>query len=258
MNIPTLMYHDVVTDADWDSSGFAGEAASHYKFARAEFARHLAALAASGLRFSAVTAPGFDADDVCLLTFDDGGKSAVEIASLLDGHGMIGHFFITTRRIGTPGFVSAADIAALHGGGHVVGSHSHTHPAEISRLAPAVLDAEWRQSVDRLAQILGSAVTVASVPGGFFAPAVARSAAAAGIRQLFTSEPVVRIHWQGDCRVLGRYALWRGMSAAQALALARGSGAARQRQWLVWNVKKPLKRWARPLYQFVRQTVRGT
>ena len=34
-----------------------------------------------------------------------------------------------------------------------------------------------------------------------------------------------------------------------------GSGVARQHQWLAWNLKKLLKRWARPLYRWVRRTL---
>jgi peptidoglycan/xylan/chitin deacetylase (PgdA/CDA1 family) len=135
-----------------------------------------------------------------------------------------------------------------------VGSHSHTHPAEISRLSLAELQREWRQSVDILSGLLGVPVTVASVPGGFYSPQVAQAAAAAGVRYLFTSEPTVRTHVVDGCLILGRYTLWRGIPAQRALALALGSGVARQRQWLAWNLKKPLKRWARPLYRWVRRS----
>lgn len=251
MNHAALMYHDVVTRGREDASGFPGAAAAHYKLDEAAFARHVRTLAGSGLRFPAVTAPPGAA--ACYLTFDDGGRSAAGIADALDVHGMVGHFLVTTGRIATPGFLDAAAIRRLAVGGHVVGSHSHTHPAEISRLPAAALDAEWRLSVDRLQQILGREVTVASVPGGFYSHAVARAAAAAGIRWLFTSEPTMRPHAVDGCRVLGRYTLWRGMSATDALALALGRAALRQRQWLGWNLKKPLKRCARPVYQRVRR-----
>ena len=56
----------------------------------------------------------------------------------------------------------------------------------------------------------------------------------------------------GDCLVVGRYALWRGMSASVAVALANGDGIARMRQWLLWNTKKPLKRFAGPVYRLLR------
>lgn len=255
MKIPTLMYHDVVGAGQADASGFPGGAAAHYKLDVAEFDAHLETLAASGSRFAAVTDTPAANPGNCLLTFDDGGASAVTIASALTRQGMTGHFLVTTAQIGQPGFVSAADVQALHAAGHVVGSHSHTHPAEISRLTAIDLEREWRQSVDILSGLLGVPVTVASVPGGFYSLPVAQAAAAAGIRFLFTSEPTVRSHVVDGCLVLGRYTLWRGMAAQRALDLALGSGVARQRQWLAWNLKKPLKRWARPIYRWVRRTL---
>jgi peptidoglycan/xylan/chitin deacetylase (PgdA/CDA1 family) len=246
------MYHDVVAPGQADTSGFPGGAAAHYKLDVAEFDAHLAALAGSGLRFAAVADAAAGNSRDCLLTFDDGGASAVAIAAALARRGMVGHFLITTAQIGQPGFVSAADVLALRAGGHVVGSHSHTHPAEISQLDAAALKAEWTRSVDQLTALLGAPVTVASVPGGFYSPPVARAAAAAGIRYLFTSEPTVRTQRVDGCLVLGRYTLWRGMPPQRAIALASGVGTTRQRQWLTWNLKKPLKRWARPVYRWVR------
>ncbi|WP_199099436.1 polysaccharide deacetylase family protein [Dyella sp. ASV21] len=253
MSMPVLMYHDVVDAGMPDQSGFPGAAAAHYKLDTAHFTAHLHALASSGLHFPSVLAQEASADRTCLLTFDDGGESATRVATLLDRHGMRGHFFITTQRIGTAGFASAAELLALHRAGHVVGSHSHTHPADISSLDHAALAAQWVESRDRLEQILGEPVQVASVPGGFYTHRVARVVAAAGFRYLFTSEPTVAMHSVEACRVLGRYAVWHDTAARDALALATGEGSQRQRQWLSWNLKKPLKRWSRPVYQLVRR-----
>lgn len=252
MSCATLMYHDVVVPGASDASGFPGPAAAHYKLDVTVFARHLAALAQSGLSFESVLKEPTPGTVRCLLTFDDGGASAAAVATVLAEHDMTGHFFITTAHIGTPGFVTYSDILALRAAGHVVGSHSHTHPAEMSRLSPTILASEWRMSSDRLSQLLGEPVTVGSVPGGFYSADVARAAAAAGIRYLFTSEPSTAT-WQVDgCTVLGRYALWQDSSASLAVALALGTQGARQLQWLSWNAKKPLKRWARPVYRVVR------
>lgn len=252
MSRAALMYHDVVVAGASDASGFPGPAAAHYKLDVTAFAHHLAALAQSGLSFGSVLMEPPPGATPCLLTFDDGGVSAAAVATVLAEHGMIGHFFITTAHVGKPGFVTHADVLALHAAGHVVGTHSHTHPVEMSRLSPTVLASEWRISTDRLSQILGEPVTVGSVPGGFYSTEVAKAAAAAGIRHLFTSEPSTRT-WQVDgCTVLGRYALWRDSPASQAVALAMGTRGAQQWQWLLWNAKKPLKRWARPVYRVVR------
>ncbi|WP_158543545.1 polysaccharide deacetylase family protein [Dyella solisilvae] len=253
MSLPALMYHDVIEPGFADDSGFPGAAAAHYKLTLADFGVHLARLAASGLHFPPVASLRDAGRSACLLTFDDGGASASHIGAQLAAQGMAGHFFITTQRIGTAGFVGVDDLLALRRLGHVVGSHSHTHPADISHLADDALAAQWRDSRDRLQQILSEPVTVASIPGGFYTRRVAQAAAAAGYRYLFTSEPTTHAHVVDGCHVLGRYALWHDTPADAALALATGTGRQRQQQWLAWNLKKPLKRWSRPVYQRLRR-----
>ena len=124
---------------------------------------------------------------------------------------------------------------------------------DTSREPAAAIRAQWRDSVDRLADVLGAPVEVASIPGGFYSPEVAASAIGCGIRWLFTSEPVVAVARQGPALLIGRYAMQRGMGADAALAFARGTGTARQRQWLLWNIKKPAKRLAGPAYRWLRR-----
>lgn len=252
MNVASLMYHDVVDVGADDASGFPGPSAASYKLHWPEYEAQLARLSATGLRFPRVDAADAFAPDACLLTFDDGGASAVAAARALDTLGMRGHFLVTGARIGSPGFCSEADLRALASAGHVIGSHSQTHPADISRLPSDALAAEWRDSVARLSEAIGAQVDVASIPGGFYSPAVAASAFDSGIRYLFTSEPTTRVVRRGDAWLIGRYALQRGMGPDAAAAFAQGSGTARQRQWLLWNLKKPAKRWAGPAYRWLR------
>lgn len=248
--LAALMYHDVVAPGALDDSGFAGAAAGRYKLDSDQFERHLVALADSGIRF-----PALDQASTgdCLLTFDDGGVSFRHIADMLASRGMVGHFFIATAHVGTRGFLVAEDIRALLAAGHRLGSHSHSHPANISLLRQDALEEEWRVSAAQLADWSGQAVDLASVPGGFYSQTVAASAAKAGIQTLFTSEPHTRIDRVDDCSIHGRYALWRGMGASEAVALATGAGHARLRQWAMWNGKKPLKRFAGPLYRGMRE-----
>ena len=252
MSLVTLMYHDVVSGGRWDESGFAGSAAAHYKLDTAAFHAHLDALRAAGVAFAEPDAVAAGRHEGCLLTFDDGGASAPAIGEAMLRRGIRGGFFVTTGRIGTPGFVSAQDLRELRREGHLIGSHSHTHPANISRLDDRALHEEWRCSVDILEQLLGEPVHAASVPGGFMSASVLRAAETARIRTLFTSEPTTHERHGRSCAILGRYALLRESPPAAAVALAGGDGGARLRQWAAWNVKKPLKRWAGPLYRFTR------
>ncbi len=223
-----------------------------------EFAAHVAALASAvpgGTATAADVLAGRDAGRL-LLTFDDGGASAFgPIADLLETRGWRGHVFVTTDYLGAPGFLDAAQLRELHRRGHVIGSHSCSHPKRMSACSRAQLRDEWRRSCAVLADVLGEAVTAASVPGGYHSRAVAETAAEAGVRVLFTSEPTTRAHTVGGCLVLGRYTVYRGMAAGSAAALAAGRRLARWRQALWWKVKKVAKAVGGQAYLSLREKV---
>ena len=257
MRLLALEYHDVVAGEAFDASGFPGPDAASYKMRRRDFEAHLAAIEAAyvGPRRTVVETPvERGAPTPAVLTFDDGGVTAyTETAEPLERFGWRGHFFVTTDFLGTPGFLSRAQMRELRGRGHVIGSHSCSHPLRMSQCPPAQIDREWRESVAILSDALGEAVTVASVPGGGYARHVAQSAAAAGIRFLFTSEPVASTHLVDGCRVIGRYTLRRATPAATAARIAVGDLAPRAQQWAAWNAKKVLKRTAGSAYLTTRR-----
>jgi peptidoglycan/xylan/chitin deacetylase (PgdA/CDA1 family) len=258
--VVTLEYHDVVERGAFDSSGFTDVGSNSYKLAVEDFEAHLRALAGTpGIGRDVRTLVEDDASrPAVLLTFDDGGVSSrTVIAGLLEAHGMVGHFFVTTGRVGTPAFLACADIRELVARGHVVGSHSHSHPMRMARLTAAQLRAEWTESARRLEDCTGQPVAVASVPGGYYARGVALAAAEAGIRWLFTSEPITRVWTVGECRVLGRYTLRRGASARTALGLVRRISPWRTGQWVSWSAKRALKAVAGDTYLRIRASMLG-
>jgi peptidoglycan/xylan/chitin deacetylase (PgdA/CDA1 family) len=243
--IISLLYHDVVASGELASSGFPQADAAIYKLTRPEFELHLQAIA-DGSPAGKVTLLSSRRQEIpakaLLFTFDDGGASSMLIADLLEARGWRGHFFITTDYMDRPGFLAASQIRELHGRGHVIGSHSCSHPARISHCPPAELNREWKQSVQILSDCLGNRVTVGSVPGGFYAPRVAQAARDAGIEILFTSEPTSRPRFAGSCLLVGRYSIQQGTSADTAARIARGDAGPRFRQFLFWTAKKGLKR----------------
>jgi peptidoglycan/xylan/chitin deacetylase (PgdA/CDA1 family) len=253
-----IMYHDVVEGGDFASSGFPGEGAHVYKLRREDFERHLDAIAA-GVAASAVSRIAERRewkDAPVFLTFDDGGVSALHpTAELLERRGWSGHFFVTTGRIGTTGFLDAAAVRELHARGHVIGSHSATHPTRMAALARAELDREWRDSLARLSEITGAPVRVASVPGGYYSAEVAHSAAAAGINVLFTSEPSDRTSTVDGCLVIGRYVVQRGMGPEWSAGFASGAGSFRWRQTALWKAKRIAKAAGGSTYLKVRQAI---
>lgn len=239
----SLMYHDVVAHATHQASGFGGADAARYKLEPTAFAQHLAAIKAAVSTHPILVTDFVEAAKPWMLTFDDGGASAdTPIAEHLEALGWRAHFFITTDYIGAPAFLNRAQIRALHQRGHVIGSHSCSHPLRFAARPWSELQREWRESVAVLADLLGEPVQIASIPGGQYARAVAEAAAAAGIKALFTSEPTTACTEVDGCFVLGRYAIQRGTAAAVAAAIASGQRLPRYQQWLWWEAKKITKR----------------
>ena len=250
-----LMYHDVV-DGDPDQSGFAGVGPARYKLSTALFRAHLDAMG-EALSDEPRVVEDLLADESgragWVLTFDDGGTSALATGEELARRQWRGNFFITTDRIGEPGFLDASEIVELRRMGHVIGSHSASHPSRMSSLPQRELLEEWRSSVDWLADLLGAEIRSASVPGGYYTKRVALAAAEAGIAALFTSEPVRTTQHVGECRVVGRLAMTRTTSAVDASRIAAGDSALWVREWVGWNLRRSAKAVFGTRYERLRQ-----
>jgi peptidoglycan/xylan/chitin deacetylase (PgdA/CDA1 family) len=238
-----LLYHDVVPAGQYTVSGFGGADADIYKLHTDEFRNHLKEIARAAPNAPVrVIDSSSGGDPRWLLTFDDGGVSAIlYIAEMLEQFGWQGHFFITTDQIGKPGFLDESQIRELHRRSHMIGSHSCSHPPRMSHCTRQQLDYEWGESVQRLSQILGEQVVTASVPGGYFSRVVAESAAAAGLRVLFTSEPLTSSHTVDGCTVLGRFGVQQGISPQWVGSVIAGHPFPRFQRYVFWNGKKLLK-----------------
>ena len=248
------MYHEVTDDPT--SSGFQRPSALPYTISRQSFGCHLDEIAAGPLVPELVTETDFNESGSHLfLTFDDGGRSALYVADELSSQGWKGHFFIVTRRIGQNTFIDVPGIRYLRSCGHLVGSHSHTHP-DIFRALPAEqMREEWRVSCDIIATMLGEPCVAASVPGGDISPTVFRIGAEAGLRYLFTSDPWMQARRVGSCWIIGRHCVKANISpaAVRELVEKRGWRRAQLERWL----KDLARRGLGSLYAaYVRRTTR--
>lgn len=240
-HLVSLLLHDVYT-ASPAESGFADALAHRYKLRADEFDRLLAALDGERPGIALVASAGGTLHTGLAVTVDDGGRSyATIVADRLEARGWRGHAFVTTGMIGAAGFLTAADLRDLDRRGHVVGTHSATHPQRFSACSWDRMVAEWADSRAALEDVLGRRVEVGSLPGGYLSRRVAQAAASAGLRVLFTSEPVVR-PWSVDgCVLLGRFTVRPGQSPAALAAIAAGSRAPWLRQRVWWAAKKLVK-----------------
>jgi peptidoglycan/xylan/chitin deacetylase (PgdA/CDA1 family) len=244
--IACLMYHEVTDDPA--STGLQRLSAYRYTLTPGAFVEHLSRFAAAVRAPEQVTGVALDAPGRhLLLTFDDGGKSALYAAGEMARRGWKAHFFIVTSRIGEPTFLDRAGLLELQQQGHLVGTHSHTHPDIFRDLTRAQMLDEWRTSRAILEDLLGEPCVAGSVPGGDISAEVLDGAGEAGLRFLFTSEPWTTPRKVGDCWILGRACCKAGMSADSVEHLVRFRG------WKKARLERGLKEIARhgmaPLYR---------
>lgn len=81
------------------------------------------------------------APTVVSLTFDDGNGNQLAAEQVLKAHGLVGTFFITTSWIGTPSYLTQANLQTIAGDGNEIGGHTVTHP-DLTTLTSAAASAE--------------------------------------------------------------------------------------------------------------------
>lgn len=243
MQLTSIMYHDIVDDGDYGTSGFAGSHADIYKLDIAMFERHLELLGALGAGSCLIDQCADLNENRVAITFDDGGESAyTHAADLLEKHDLRGHFFVATDFIDTPTFLKKEQIRELAKRGHVIGSHSASHPTRMASCTFDEMRREWRESVNILSDITREPVITASVPGGYFSRAVAEAAAESGIKFLFNSEPVTRVYDVDGCKVFGRYTIKQNTTADALAKIIRGRAFDKFQRYAFWNSKKIAKK----------------
>ncbi len=212
----SLAFHDV-TD-DFESSGFRQPVAQKYKHNVQQFREYLDAVERSGLPVVSSIDHFEGNGPAVVFTFDDGGACSDIPARMLEERGWRGVFFITTDLLGTRGFLTHKEVKSLHDRGHIIGSHSCSHPDVFRSLTQVQMQHEWGNSCDILTELLGEKCIVASVPGGDMNAATITEAAKAGVQHVFTSEQLTSSWLQAEATCYGRLFL---MSDTQPKTLSR-------------------------------------
>ena len=219
-----LMYHDIVTKTD-KSSGFQNESAFQYKVEVYAFEEQVKAL------------HGMDV----VFTFDDGGESFLtKAAPILEKYGFKGVFFISTKYIGTSGFLTVDQVKELAGRGHVIGSHSHTHPEIFTKLSEGEIHEEWRRSYEILKDILGKKDLPMSIPNGYASKTIMEEAIMCGFTDIYTSQPTTKTKLFQKHKVIGRYVVQDNMTTNDVLRIVNSKGY-RLKMYLKWHLLNIVK-----------------
>lgn len=188
-----LMFHDVI-NVQHQVSGFQKVGAVQYCIHEDKFVQ--------------LIEEAVKDDNEAVLSFDDGGSSFYHvIAPILERYGKKGLFFISTKYIDTPGFLTVEEIRELDVRGHIIASHSHSHPKIISELPADKIRQEWVVSKNILEEIIGHEVKIASIPGGAVSNDVLSIMCESGYQDIYTSEPTCIERKKGNSTIYGRYAI---------------------------------------------------
>lgn len=246
MNSIALGFHDILYDGV-DDSGFTGNDAFHYKLDGEQFAAILALSEDCEARAEGMLSVEF--------TFDDGGDSAKRAADILERENRRGHFFVATQFVGANRFLGVGDLRDLHARGHVIGSHSHSHPIPFDRLTIADARSEWSRSCGLLRDWLGAPVLSGALPGGGISHHALLAASESLLTTIYTSEPT-GMRWtpMPGLECVGRFSATRGSTLSSLRKVIEDDGFSRRRIQAFWNAKRCIKSIAWPVWNYARRS----
>lgn len=207
MTVPyaALMYH-----ALGEADGLAES--EDYTLPERLFRRHLLALEGLGARVVPLSmlvagqpAVPRDGDGPgVLLTFDDGFETVLTRgAEILAESGYAAVVFITSDKLGQPGYLDEDQVRILLGMGIAVGAHGKTH-RYLTDLPLGELRQELQVPRARLSALVGYDVQLLSAPGGRVDARVLTEAHRAGYSVVYGSQPGLV---KGEAQPLPRFSI---------------------------------------------------
>jgi peptidoglycan/xylan/chitin deacetylase (PgdA/CDA1 family) len=189
------------------------------------------------------------------ITFDDGCETdLIAAAPVLREYGFRATFYLTSGFLGTPGYLSADQVRALHALGFEIGCHSMTHPY-LSDLPNAQLKREIVDAKLQIEQIVGHVIEHFSCPGGRYDRRTLEMARRAGFRTVANS----RCHANSadtGLYELGRVAMLRDLPLGEFGATCQGRGLWKKQlqDWTLHGVRRAL---GNDVYDQVRAALLG-
>jgi peptidoglycan/xylan/chitin deacetylase (PgdA/CDA1 family) len=158
------------------------------------------------------------------ITVDDAGRGNFEyMMPIFCEFQLKAYIFVPTFYISKGGntskYMTESQIKAFSDEGHIIGSHSHNHPKNISILSSKEILDEWKISKDILEGITQKEVTSCSIPGGFYSQKQFQILVDLGYQEIFTSMPTFQVRKRSDIQLYGRFSIERETSNQQLEAI---------------------------------------
>jgi len=186
--VPVLMYHSI---AETSAQVPAGQSPA-YSVRTSEFSAQLQLLKASGHSVVPLTKL-LSSESLPLrsavLTFDDGCETDYSTAfPCLQHSSYTATFFLSTANIGTPGYLTWAQVREMHAAGMEFGSHAHNH-IPLTPLSGETARQQLLRSKTLIEDHIGAAVHSMSAPFGFLNQRVTSIARELGYQVVCSSLP---------------------------------------------------------------------
>lgn len=228
-----LMYHCVYHN-NFNESGFQEGNSWQYKVQVADFEKQVKAI-------SDYCEREMLSKESVEFTFDDGGVSFFNvIAPILEKYDFHGVFYVSTQYLDTIGFLSKEQIKELYDRGHIIGSHSHTHPQFLCKMTYEDILNEWHMSKEILEDIIKNKIEFASIPNGNGSRQVYDAAYKAGYKILDTSIPTTTEKAYDKMLVRGRFVIHNNTSIDNVLKIV-SSEKKRKELFYKWRILSMVK-----------------
>lgn len=254
--ILSFCYHDVIDLNHNEFSGFMTQGAYNYKIKHNEFYSQIQMINKSKV----ITVNDIEHciynDDKknIILTFDDAGYSSYSvILPILEEFSIKGHFFIPTNFIGKENFLNKENIRELSNLGHIIGSHSLSHPQRISMLSNSDQRLEWKKSKEILEDIVGNNIECASIPNGDTSRSVINNINSVGIKYIFTSSPTENVKKIDNSLIFGRFAIKRKQELKNIYSLINNNTIFIFKLKIYYLLKRSLVVFLGSAYHYVRK-----
>lgn len=178
------MYHGIISE-DTSIPEEREVGADLYDVRAKDFKEQLDLITAKGLGVKKIEEAG--TGDV-VITFDDGELNNFQLAlPVLKTHRFPAYFFVISKRVGRPGYMSMEDLREMIRQGMVIGSHGMSHEI-LTNLKDTQISEELSASKKYLERNLEIVINDLSIPRGFCNDKVLDMAYAAGYKNVFISD----------------------------------------------------------------------
>ena len=123
--------------------------------------------------------------------------------------------FIASENSTTSTYMNVRQIREFSDLGHTIGSHSHSHPKNISLLPMGEIKKEWEKSKKILEEIIGKEVTHCSIPGGFYSIQQRQILKDLVYKKVFNSVPTYEKYNVDGMEILGRFSIEQKITVRQ-------------------------------------------